>query len=55
MYIIRNVTRETVRFIIRNVTRETIRFIIRNVTRESGRGGGGITQHSNFTPFVPGP
>ena len=35
MFIIRNVTRETVRFIIRNVTRETVRFIIRNVIRET--------------------
>ena len=36
MFIIRNVTRETVRFIIRNVTREIVMFIIRKVTRESG-------------------
>ena len=61
MFIIRNVTRETVRFIIRNVIRETAMFIIRKVTRESGNvhyqkrykgeWEGGITPHSNFTPL----
>ena len=52
MYIIRNVTRETVRFIIRNVTRETVRFIIRNVTRESGRGDNATFK---LYAIVPGP
>ena len=52
MYIIRNVTRETVRFIIRNVIRETVRFIIRNVPRESGRGDNATFK---FYAIGPGP